>query len=56
MIGYYNKPRETAEAYTADGWFKTGDLALWLEDGYLRFLGRIKDMLKDGGENGPDGG
>ncbi len=51
MIGYYNKPRETAEAYTADGWFKTGDLALWLEDGYLRFLGRIKDMLKVGGEN-----
>ena len=29
MIGYYNKPQETAEAYTADGWFKTGDLTLW---------------------------
>jgi fatty-acyl-CoA synthase len=51
MLGYYNKPAETAAAYSADGWFKTGDLAVWLEDGYLRFLGRLKDMLKVGGEN-----
>ena len=51
MIEYYNKPKETAEAFTDDGWFKTGDTAVWREDGYLRFLGRYKDMLKVGGEN-----
>lgn len=51
MLGYYKKPEETAAAFTEDGWFKTGDAALWLDDGYLRFLGRYKDMLKVGGEN-----
>ncbi len=51
MLGYYKKPKETAESYTPDGWFRTGDMALWREDGYLRFLGRYKDMLKVGGEN-----
>jgi fatty-acyl-CoA synthase len=51
MMGYYNMPEETANAYTKDGWFKTGDMAHWCPDGYLRFLGRYKDMLKVGGEN-----
>lgn len=51
MQGYYKKPEETAAAYTADGWFKTGDAAIWRDDGYIRFLGRYKDMLKVGGEN-----
>lgn len=51
MKGYYKKPEETAAAYTDDGWFRTGDMAVWREDGYLRFLGRYKDMLKVGGEN-----
>ncbi|MBC8238872.1 MAG: AMP-binding protein [Alphaproteobacteria bacterium] len=51
MRGYYKKPEETAAAIDADGWFQTGDTAEWLEDGYLRFLGRYKDMLKVGGEN-----
>ena len=51
MLGYYNKPVETAACYDADGWFHTGDTAAWLDDGYLRFLGRYKDMLKIGGEN-----
>ena len=51
MLGYYKKPEETAASYTVDGWFKTGDSAMWLDDGYLRFLGREKDMLKVGGEN-----
>lgn len=51
MQGYYKKPKETAAAYTADGWFKTGDAAIWRDDGYIRFLGRYKDMLKVGGEN-----
>jgi fatty-acyl-CoA synthase len=51
MKEYYRKPAETAAAFTRDGWFRTGDAALWLADGCLRFLGRYKDMLKVGGEN-----
>ena len=51
MSGYYKKPAETAATFTADGWFRTGDAAMWLGDGCLRFLGRYKDMLKVGGEN-----
>ena len=51
MLGYYKKPEETAKCFDDDGWFHTGDTAIWLEDGYIRFLGRYKDMLKVGGEN-----
>ncbi|MBC8452119.1 MAG: AMP-binding protein, partial [Rhodospirillaceae bacterium] len=51
MLGYYKKPEESAAAYDTDGWFKTGDSAVWLPNGYMRFLGRYKDMLKVGGEN-----
>ncbi|MFN2579249.1 MAG: class I adenylate-forming enzyme family protein, partial [Pyrinomonadaceae bacterium] len=46
--GYENNPQANAEAFT-DGWFRTGDAAMWLADGCLRFLGRYKDMLKVGG-------
>jgi acyl-CoA synthetase (AMP-forming)/AMP-acid ligase II len=51
MLGYYKKPDETKAAYTDDGWFRTGDAGVWRDDGYVRFLGRYKDMLKVGGEN-----
>jgi fatty-acyl-CoA synthase len=51
MIGYYNKPKATADSYDDDGWFHTGDTGILRSDGYLRFLGRYKDMLKVGGEN-----
>ncbi|PJK28198.1 AMP-binding protein [Minwuia thermotolerans] len=51
MMGYYNKPEATAESYDADGRFCTGDMALMRGDGYMRFMGRYKDMLKVGGEN-----
>jgi fatty-acyl-CoA synthase len=51
MREYYKKPVETAATFAEDGWLKTGDTAIWLEDGYIRFLGRYKDMLKVGGEN-----
>lgn len=51
MQGYYNQPEETAKCYDADGWFHTGDMGVMREDGYIRFLGRYKDMLKIGGEN-----
>jgi len=45
MQGYYGKPLETAAAFTADGWFKTGDVGC-LEDGERRYI-RITDRLKD---------
>ncbi|MDP6688805.1 MAG: AMP-binding protein [Alphaproteobacteria bacterium] len=51
MTCYYKKPEETAKSYNADGWFLTGDMGYLRADGYLRFLGRYKDMLKIGGEN-----
>jgi fatty-acyl-CoA synthase len=51
MKGYYNKPAETAAAFTADGWLRSGDLAQETPDGYYRITGRIKDMIIRGGEN-----
>ena len=51
MMGYYNKPKETADCYDDNGWFHTGDTGILRADGYIRFLGRYKDMLKVGGEN-----
>jgi fatty-acyl-CoA synthase len=51
MRGYYRKPDETAKALDRDGWLHTGDMGLLRPDGYLRFVGRYKDMLKIGGEN-----
>jgi fatty-acyl-CoA synthase/long-chain acyl-CoA synthetase len=51
MEGYYKDPAKTAEAIDADGWLHTGDLYRWTEDGSLIFNGRLKDMLKVGGEN-----
>jgi fatty-acyl-CoA synthase len=51
MKGYYNKPAETAAAFTADGWLRSGDLGLETPDGYYRITGRIKDMIIRGGEN-----
>ena len=46
MQGYYNKPKETAEAFTADGWFRTGDAGLISENGSLILTERIKDLFK----------
>jgi fatty-acyl-CoA synthase len=51
MQGYYEKPEETSRSLDADGWFHTGDMGILRPDGYLRFIGRYKDMLKVGGEN-----
>jgi malonyl-CoA/methylmalonyl-CoA synthetase len=46
---YWNKPEATAAAFTPDGWFKTGDIAV-VEDGYFRMLGRDSvDIIKSGG-------
>jgi fatty-acyl-CoA synthase len=49
--GYHNDPDKTAECVDAAGWFHTGDLGMMGTDGRLRYLGRLKDMLKVGGEN-----
>jgi fatty-acyl-CoA synthase len=51
MRGYWNDPAGTAAALTADGWFKTGDLARVDEDGYYWVVGRSKDVVISGGEN-----
>src|SRR6202022_3044247 len=51
MKGYYQKPAETAQAITPDGWLHSGDLAVQNPDGYYRITGRIKDMIIRGGEN-----
>ena len=49
--GYWNKPDATAEAFTPDGWVKTGDLARLDEEGCCFIIDRAKDMLIRGGEN-----
>lgn len=49
--GYYKMPDETAQTITKDGWFRTGDLGKLDERGYLRFEGRLKEMLCVGGFN-----
>ncbi|MFC5458904.1 class I adenylate-forming enzyme family protein [Massilia niabensis] len=51
MEGYYRDPAKTAATLDADGWLHTGDLYRQAADGNLMFQGRLKDMLKVGGEN-----
>jgi fatty-acyl-CoA synthase len=51
MRGYYNNPGANAQAFTADGWLRTGDLGELTADGRLRMSGRLKDVFRVGGEN-----
>ncbi len=47
--GYWNKPKETADAFTEDGWFKTGDIGRIDGDGFLFITDRKKELLKTSG-------
>lgn len=51
MPGYFKRPKETAAAFDDDGFFRTGDMGRFDDDGYLYITGRIKEMLIIGGEN-----
>ena len=51
MLGYFNRPEETATTLTADGWLRTGDGGYVDEEGYLFLTDRVKDMIVSGGEN-----
>ncbi len=46
MLGYYKEPEKTAECYTADGYFRTGDMGEVDAEGRLRITGRVKDLFK----------
>jgi malonyl-CoA/methylmalonyl-CoA synthetase len=49
--GYWRQPEKTAESFTSDGWFRTGDLGLREADGYFILQGRAKDLIISGGLN-----
>lgn len=51
MAGYFDMPERTAQAIDSEGWLHSGDLGVLDGDGYLRIVGRIKDMIIRGGEN-----
>jgi len=51
MIGYWEDPAKTLETKSLDGWLRSGDIATMDESGYVKIVGRIKDMIIRGGEN-----
>src|SRR5437762_10766702 len=51
MAGYYKMPEKIAEAIDAEAWLHTGDLATMDGRGYVKIVGRLKDMVIRGGEN-----
>ncbi len=51
MQGYYNQPQETAKAFTADGYLRTGDIGVMDENGYTKLIDRKKDMILVSGFN-----
>jgi acyl-CoA synthetase (AMP-forming)/AMP-acid ligase II len=51
LLYYWRRPEETAAAFTADGFFRTGDVGVQRQDGRYQLVGRIKEMYKSGGYN-----
>jgi len=51
LTSYWRRPEATAEAFTADGWFRTGDLVMPWDDGNLELVGRRSEMIRSGGES-----
>jgi len=51
FAGYWRRPELTATEFTADGWFRTGDVGTFDADGYLHIVGRSKDLIISGGLN-----
>ncbi|HXV07846.1 MAG TPA: malonyl-CoA synthase [Burkholderiales bacterium] len=49
--GYWRMPEKTREEFSADGWFRTGDVGVFDADGYLSIVGREKDLIITGGYN-----
>lgn len=45
MLGYYNNPEANEQAFTADGWYRTGDVGYMDEDGYVSITGRMKSVI-----------
>jgi fatty-acyl-CoA synthase len=48
--GYWMDEKRTRESWTDDGWFRTGDIGVWDEEGYILVVDRAKDVIKSGGE------
>lgn len=51
FAGYWERPEANAAAFTPDGWFRTGDLGALDDDGYVRIVGRAKELIISGGYN-----
>jgi long-chain acyl-CoA synthetase len=51
MTGYLHNPEETAAAFWPEDWFRSGDIGVLDESGYLTLVDRLKDMIITGGEN-----
>jgi long-chain acyl-CoA synthetase len=49
MMGYYKDEAETAKSFTEDGWLKTGDIGIFIEEGYLKITDRKKELFKTSG-------
>jgi malonyl-CoA/methylmalonyl-CoA synthetase len=49
--GYWRMPERTREEFTADGFFRTGDIGQWTPENYLAIVGRAKDLIISGGLN-----